>query len=75
MNENLLTVREAADYLKCSETSIFNLLKKGMPSIKVPGLGRRILKAECYQWFISGGANRPAKSRVKLLRDNCRDAK
>jgi hypothetical protein len=60
-NRNLVTTEEFAASVDCSEASVFELLKLGLPSIKSRGLGRRILKDKATEWLISGGA---ARSRV-----------
>lgn len=60
-----LTVEETAVILNCSRRSVFNLLKKGLPSVKLPGLGRRVLGDKLDGWLLSGAANKPAKCRVK----------
>jgi hypothetical protein len=57
-DRNLVTTREFADALDCAESSVFEMLKLGLPSIKSPKLGRRILKAEALAWLQAGGASR-----------------
>ena len=63
VDRNLVTTEEFAASVDCSEASVFELLKLGLPSIKSRGIGRRILKREATEWLINGGASR---SRVAM---------
>jgi hypothetical protein len=69
-NPNLVTTEEFADHLDCSEASVFELLKLGLPSIKSLGIGRRILKDQALAWLVGGGASRSriAKKLAKAVR-------
>lgn len=60
-DRNLVTVAEFAGLIPCSEQSIHELIKLGLPSMKSPKIGRRVLKGEALAWLISGGAR---KSRI-----------
>jgi hypothetical protein len=62
-DRNLVTAQEFAEHVGCSAASVHELVKLGLPSIKAPGLGRRILKEEAVAWLVGGGAR---KSRVAL---------
>lgn len=53
---NLVTIQEFCQHCNVSRRSVFRLLKKGLPSIKAIGVGRRILLKEATQWLLSGGA-------------------
>lgn len=61
----MLTVEEFAIYWNISKTTVYNLIKKGLPSIKKTGVGRRILKDQADQWLLSPKSNVPAKHRIK----------
>ena len=63
VDRNLVTTREFAEVLDCAESSVFEMLKLGLPSIKSPKLGRRILKAEALAWLQAGGASRSRTAR------------
>lgn len=63
-NGNLLTVPEAATYFGVAQSTVFNLLNRGLPSIKTMGLGRRILRDKAEAWLIANGPER-AKPRKK----------
>ena len=58
VDRNLITTREFAEVVDCAESSVFEMLKLGLPSIKSPKLGRRILKTEALAWLQAGGASR-----------------
>jgi len=57
-DRNLITVAEFAAHIDCAESSVFELLKLGLPSIKSPKIGRRILKSQAEAWLLAGGAER-----------------
>lgn len=50
-SNNLLKKVEAATYFGVSRSSLTRMIAAGMPSIKVVGVGRRILKAEAEAWL------------------------
>ena len=60
-DRNLVTVEEFAVYLHIAPSSVFELLKKGLPSIKSAHVGRRILKTQAEAWLIAGGADKKVK--------------
>jgi hypothetical protein len=64
-NDNLLTIPEFAAYWNISESGVVKLIRRGMPSIKAPILGRRILKAQADAWLLAGGANRILKRKPR----------
>ena len=74
VDRNLVTVDEFAVTLKLAPSSIFELLKLGLPSIKSPFVGRRILRAEAEAWLIAGGASRSRKAK-ELARAKRRTSK
>lgn len=55
MNDNLMTVKDAATYFNISERSVYTLIGIGLPSIKSAALGRRILRAQSDAWLLAGG--------------------
>jgi hypothetical protein len=57
-DRNLITVAEFAAHIDCAKSSVWELLKLGLPSIKSPKLGRRILKSQAEAWLLAGGALR-----------------
>lgn len=59
-DRNLVTVEEFASYLAISPSSIWALIKLGLPSRKITGAGRRILKAQAEAWLVAGGAEKAA---------------
>jgi hypothetical protein len=62
-DRNLVTAQEFADAVGCSVASVNQLVKLGLPAIKAPGLGRRILKEQAMKFLVEGGVRR---SRVAL---------
>ena len=64
VDRNLVTVDEFATAIELSPSSIFELLKHELPSIKSPYLGRRVLRAEAEAWLIAGGASRSRKAKA-----------
>lgn len=62
-DRNLVTAQEFADHVGCSAASVHELVKLGLPNIKAPGIGRRILKEQAIAWLVAGGSR---KSRVAL---------
>jgi predicted DNA-binding transcriptional regulator AlpA len=56
--DDLLTVKEFAGLLGIAESSVFELLKKGLPSFKSKHVGRRIKKTLALAWLTDGGAER-----------------
>jgi len=68
-DRNLVTTREFAEALNCAESSVFEMLKLGLPSIKSPKLGRRILKSEALAWLQAGGATR-SRTAKRLRKTN-----
>ena len=50
MNEDILKIKELADYLKVSEQMIYKLMKQGMPKIKV-GVNTRFNKKDVLKWL------------------------
>lgn len=67
----LVTVREFAALVGCAESSVFELLKLGLPSFKSKHLGRRIKKAQALAWLAEGGAERSRIAR-RIARDKSR---
>ena len=57
-DRNLITVAEFAAHIDCAQSSVWELLKLGLPSIKSPKIGRRILKSQAEAWLLAGGAER-----------------
>lgn len=66
-DRNLVTAQEFANHVGCSASSVHELVKIGLPNIKAPGIGRRILKEQAVAWLIGGGA-RKSKVALKLAR-------
>lgn len=68
---DLLTVSEFAALVGIAESSVFELLKKGLPSFKSPHVGRRIKRAQALAWLAEGGATRSriAKRMAKHARE------
>jgi hypothetical protein len=66
-DRNLVTVEEFASAMDIAVSTVFELLKLGLPSIKSAGLGRRVLRQQAEAWLIAGGASRSraAKSIAK----------
>jgi excisionase family DNA binding protein len=51
MSNDIMTIKEVADYLKISDRTAHNLAKVGtLPSFKV-GAGRRFRKSELDKWI------------------------
>lgn len=59
-DRNLVTVEEFASHLAISPSSIWELIKLGLPSRKIIKVGRRILKAQAEAWLGAGGAEKAA---------------
>jgi hypothetical protein len=55
---DLLTVAEFAVAIGIAESSVFELIKKGLPSFKSLHVGRRIRRAQALIWLAEGGAHR-----------------
>jgi hypothetical protein len=55
---NLMTVEAFAALIGISRTSVFAMLKNGLPSIKAPGVGRRIIRDQAEAWILAGGPRR-----------------
>jgi hypothetical protein len=66
-DRNFVTVSEFAALVPCSVSSVHDLIKLGLPSRKIPSVGRRIMKKEALEWLIAGGA-RTSKVALKLAR-------
>lgn len=65
----LLTILELTLIWNISQASVYRLLALGLPSIKEPGLGRRILKEQAEAWILAGGASKAKKkARANLLK-------
>lgn len=62
-DRNLVTVAEFAHHVSIAESTVFELLKRGLPSTKTKGLGRRILRGQAEAWLIAGGAERSRAAR------------
>lgn len=58
VDPDLLTVAEFSSLVGIAESSVFELLKKGLPSFKSPHVGRRIKRAQALAWLAEGGATR-----------------
>jgi len=70
---DLLTVAEFAVAVGIAESSVFELIKKGLPSFKSQHVGRRIRRTQALIWLAEGGAHR---SRIgKRLAKNARTKK
>jgi hypothetical protein len=55
---NLLTVSEFAERIGIAESSVFELINKGLPSFSSKHVGRRIKLAQAMAWLEAGGASR-----------------
>ena len=66
-DRNLVTAQEFADAVGCSVASVNQLVKLGLPAIKAPGIGRRILKEQAMNFLIGGGV-RKSKVALKLAK-------
>ncbi len=69
IDRNLVTTREFAAFVNCAESSVFEMLKLGLPSIKSPKLGRLILRSEAEAWILAGGASR-SRTAKRLRKTN-----
>ena len=58
LDRNLVTVAEFAAALDVAQSTVFELLKRGLPAVKTTGLGRRILRQQAEAWLVGGGAER-----------------
>lgn len=59
-DRNLVTVEEFASLIAASPSSVWELIKLGLPSRKITKVGRRILKAQAEAWLVAGGAEKAA---------------
>ena len=50
MSDEMLRIKELAEYLKVSERMIYKLMKQGMPKIKV-GVNTRFNKKDVLKWL------------------------
>lgn len=66
-DRNFVTVAEFAALVPCAESSVYELIDLGLPSQKIPKVGRRVMKKEALEWLIAGGA-RKSKVARKLAR-------
>lgn len=57
-DRNLVTVAEFAIALDVAESTVFDWLTRGLPSVKTKGLGRRILRQQAEAWLVNGGPER-----------------
>jgi excisionase family DNA binding protein len=59
-NLEVMTLREAAEYLRCHYSTVYRLIQQqGLPVFRL-GRDWRILKSELDQWIAKGGGrNRP----------------
>ena len=74
-DRNLVTIAEFATALDVAESTVFEWLKRGLPSVKTKGLGRRILRKEAEAWLMNGGAERsPAAKKLAKARDRANGA-
>lgn len=62
-DRNLVTVSEFAALVDVAESTVFEWLKRGLPSVKTKGLGRRILKQQAEAWLVNGGPERSAAAK------------
>lgn len=69
IDRNLVTVVEFAALVDCAESSVWELIKLGLPSRLIPRIGRRILKAEAEAWLLAGGASR-SRTAKRLRKTN-----
>lgn len=58
IDRNLVTVKEFAQCVGCAESSVWELIKIGLPSRRIAKIGRRVLRAEAEAWLIGGGGSR-----------------
>lgn len=73
VDRNLVTTGEFACAVNIAESTVFELLKRGLPSTKTKGLGRRILKEQAVAWLVAGGPERSrVAKRVVMLKGNGR---
>ncbi len=70
-DRNLVTTREFAEALDCAESSVFELIKLGLPSRLIPRIGRRILRTQAEAWLLAGGAER-SRTAKRLRKTNGR---
>ena len=74
-DRNLVTTAEFATALDVAESTVFEWLKRGLPSVKTKGLGRRILHKEAEAWLMNGGPERsPAAKKLAKARDRANGA-
>jgi excisionase family DNA binding protein len=65
---DLATVKEFAAEVGVGQNTVFEWIKRGLPSVKTKGLGRRIQRQKATDWLIAGG---PERSRAaKKLAQN-----
>lgn len=69
---DLVTVREFAALVGCAESSVFELLRLGLPSFKSKHLGRRIKRTQALAWLAEGGAER-SRIAKRIARDKSRN--
>lgn len=50
---NLVTIKEFCQIYSVSESSVYRLLRLGLPSVKLIGLGRRIILDKASNWLQS----------------------
>lgn len=62
--EDLLTIKELSEKLKISEVSIYRLVNKGMPRIKIGG-SIRFQYEEVMKWIKENGDNYGRKENVQ----------
>jgi hypothetical protein len=68
-DRNLVSVAEFARHIDIAESTVFELLKRGLPSTKTKGLGRRILMEQAEAWLVAGGPER-SRTAKRLAKTN-----
>lgn len=61
VDRNLVTVEEFASLIAASPSSIWELIKLGLPSRKIAKIGRRILKVQAEAWLVANGEKAASK--------------
>lgn len=57
VSPNLMTVKQACLFLNCSRASLYRMMKrKGFPSRRIKGLGRRVVRDQLEIYLITKGA-------------------
>lgn len=62
-NNNLMKIKDFAEYWQITERTVYRLIKKGLPCVKAPGVGTRVLRDQSDAFLLVNGFARAAKAR------------